>query len=151
MHPDAVALVPPDAWGGARLIPCPWYAWLDLQYPVDTYYQGFRDGLTPCAPEPTATTTVVLRDGLAIRRINVSPRLRGLLRRLLGSETLGAAMGELAADVDGDDVQASFQTWIASGLFSGICARAARPSGGPCHQKIDVADGLDGSPFRSHL
>jgi hypothetical protein len=125
LRPEVLAAVPPEGWDALRLVPCPWYAWLDLDYPVDAYYQAFRDDLTPPLPAPRGSTTVVLRDGLAIRRIGVSSGVRGLLRRLLWGEPLGVAMAELEPDADPGEVQASFQTWTASGLFSALDLRSS--------------------------
>jgi hypothetical protein len=120
VSPEVVAQVPTEAWEGVRLLPCVWYAWLDFDYPADAYYQAFREDLDPALPDPLATTIVVLRDGLALRRVSVAPGLRVLLRRLLAQDPLGVATGELDPNVDPTLVQSSFQTWVASGLFSGL-------------------------------
>ena len=120
LDPAALTQVPEGRWGDIRLGPCAWYRWLDFEYPVDRYYQAFRDDLEPSVPAAMPTTTVVLRDAFAIRRIDVAPTTRELLRRLLAGATLGNAMSSLEPDVDGAEVQQSFQTWVASALFSTI-------------------------------
>lgn len=121
--PDALGLeafsqVPADRWGDVRLTPSGRATWLDFRYPVEEYYRAFREEQSPVAPSPAATTTLVLRQGFSIVRLNVSQGMRGVLRALIEGETLGDALEAMEDELTPDDLTATFRSWVGSGIFA---------------------------------
>jgi len=127
LAPSALAEVPPDAWPRVRFVPKPALELLDLTYPVNAFYQAFRDELEPEPPAPAASSLVVHRVGLVVYRLELEPAMRALLGDLLDGKTLGAALGELEARLSPDELagahanlSAWFGAWVAAGFFTAL-------------------------------
>jgi hypothetical protein len=117
--------VPPDAWGDARLIPNSALCVLRSGYPVNPYFQAWRDGREAPLPQPAPSAAVVWRSGPTVWRMDLTAPMHAVLSALLAGDTLGTAL-ERVAD-SGDDAQAVaarvmswFREWVQGGLFARI-------------------------------
>jgi hypothetical protein len=124
---NALAEVPPDAWPRVRFVPKPALELLDVAYPVNAFYQAFRDELEPRAPAPAGSSLVVHRVGLVVYRLELEPVMRGLLGDLLAGKTLGAALAELERRLSPDELAGAqanlpawFGAWVAAGFFTAL-------------------------------
>jgi hypothetical protein len=57
LAPDALAKIPAARWQTARLLPSRGMRLLDFDYPVNDFFQAFRDERAPELPERAPTTT----------------------------------------------------------------------------------------------
>lgn len=122
---DRLAEVPPAEWATTRLVPNPSLCILDLEYPVNAYFQAYRRGEGPEAPGPRASSVAVFRTELTVWRMELPPPMAGLFARLAGGTPLGPALAEIApllGDVErgAGQILAWFRDGASSGLFSGI-------------------------------
>lgn len=127
LAPNALAEVPPDAWPRVRFVPKPALELLDMAYPVNAFYQAFRDELEPAAPTPAASSLVVHRAGLVVYRLELAPAMRALLGDLLVGKTLGSALGELERRLAPGELASAqanlsgwFGAWVAAGFFTAL-------------------------------
>lgn len=128
LPPDALARVPAGRWQTARLLPNPGLRVLGFDYPVNDFFQAFRDERTPEIPTPAPTATAVYRQGLALWRMGLEPRAALLLKELLSGVPLATAVATLekrsqAAGTSGDLAVLLPQwlgSWVQSGFFRGI-------------------------------
>ena len=127
LEPAALAAVPADAWPRVRFVPKPALRLLDVAYPVNAFYQAFRDEREPERPAAAPSSVVVHRVGLSVYRLELEPAMRALLGDLLGGKTLGAALAELERRLAPDElpsVQARlsewFGAWVAAGFFTAL-------------------------------
>ena len=126
---DLTAL-PPEAWAGLRLAPQPSLRIILARYPVDAYYQAFRDDAAPPRPERAPSATAVVRRDDRVWRIRIEEATAPLLERLAGGMPLGEALAEteaLLADAEGaplspDVVLRAFREWVRLGLFAGLAS-----------------------------
>lgn len=120
-----LAKIPADRWRTARLEPSPTLRLLHFDYPVNDYFQAFRDGAAKGIPERRPTSTVVYRRGLPIMRMNLERPAAMLLEDLMSGSPLEAAVAELErGSRDPSDLAeklpAWLGTWVANGFFSAI-------------------------------
>lgn len=116
-----------DSWANARLKVTPACRLLELDYPVDTFYQAFREGQVKGRTPAERSWLAVVRDGPTVWRMPLTVTMFDLLSALSRGEPLGAAL-ERAAGVDeaesdpaaGARVMRWFRDWVASGFFSGV-------------------------------
>jgi Putative DNA-binding domain len=121
---DDLREIQADAWAGARLAPNTALRLLRLQYPVNAYFQAFRDGNDPRIPSTEASATAVYRSGPTVWRWDLSPAMIDVLSALIAGETLGESLARAAphvvslseAEATGQ-VMGWFREWVASGLF----------------------------------
>jgi len=124
-----LAAVPPEAWNGARLIPIPALSLFAFEYPVNAWYQAFREDEPRALPEPAPSWLVVFRQDGRVWRMDLSQLQHALLLALTQGRTLGTALAELSEmpGVDpgelGAEIQRWFRTWAAEGFFARVeCA-----------------------------
>lgn len=128
LTPDALARIPAVRWQTARLLPSASLRVLGFDYPVNDFFQAFRDQLMPEMPAPAPAATVVYRQGLALWRMGLEPRAALLLKDLLSGVPLAAAVATLekrsqAAGTSDDLAHALPQwlgSWVQSGFFRGV-------------------------------
>lgn len=121
---DELSRIPADRWRTARLTPSPTLRLLDFDYPVNDYFQAFRDGAALGIPDRRPTSTVVYRRGLAIDRMSLERRAALLLEDLLSGSTLESAVAELERrSSDRSDIAEKLPAWLGSWVAHGFfCA-----------------------------
>jgi hypothetical protein len=120
-----LATLPADRWAGARFLPGGAVRVLELAYPVNAFFQAFREGQAPAAPEPGWSATAVFRDGTTIWRMDLSRAMHALLTMLSSGTPLGTALDTLASsgritEEEGGEVMLWFRDWVSHGFFSRI-------------------------------
>lgn len=115
---DALASVPPDAWGDVHLTANPSLQLRTFAFPVGGHYQAWKEGRElPPTPAPSRSHMAVFRhDGRVWRQQLTAGGFR-VLSALVAGEALGRALERAAA---GDPVAQWFQDWAASGLFCAL-------------------------------
>jgi hypothetical protein len=124
---DGLRDVPPDAWPSARLVPNTAVRLLRFEFPVNAYFQAFRDGEGPELPSARPSATVVYRSGTIVWRMDLTPPMFDVLDALVGGQTLGPSLARAEAGLAGVDpaevaqrVTHWFREWVSSGLFSRV-------------------------------
>jgi hypothetical protein len=124
---EKVAQMPAEAWTDARLDVTPAFRLVRAEFPVNAFFQAFRDGSCPAMPAPAASATAVYRSGPTVWRMDLTPPMATLLGRLVTGATLGEALEDAATEFDGvpeevvgRQLMSWFQSWISGGLFTGI-------------------------------
>ncbi len=119
--------VPVERWVDARMTTTPAFRLLRFVYPVNTYFQAFREGKSQAIPDRCASAAAVYRSGPTVWRMDLSDPMFDLLNGLWGGATLGtsleraaAGFGDLSEEVAVARVMAWFREWVSSGLFSGV-------------------------------
>jgi hypothetical protein len=119
--------VAPERWADARLRATPASRQLTFEYPVNAYFQGWRDAGETALPGPARSVAVVYRSGPTVWRMNLSDPMADLLSSLTNGETLGVALDRTVAafenvseDAASARVMAWFRDWVSSGLFIGV-------------------------------
>lgn len=136
LGPDALARVPAAKWQDARLVPSANLRVLRFDYPVNDFFQAFKDGACPGWPKPAPTWTALHRDGLTLWRRSLEPRAAFLLEELCSGVPLGVAVAALEAREALEALEARSPTaiaselshvlpawlssWVQGGLFCGI-------------------------------
>jgi hypothetical protein len=123
----SLAAIPVERWADARLVATPAFRLLRSAYPVNAYFQAFREGQGPAVPAPETSAVAVYRSGPTIWRMNLSEAGFDLLHALTTGRSLGASLEEASTAFSGVDeavaagrVSAWFRDWVASGLFSAV-------------------------------
>jgi hypothetical protein len=116
---EALAAVPPEAWGDVRLTASKAVRLLSFDHPVNDYFQAVRDEKQPAVPGPAPSSTVVYRSGRTVWRLGLTPAMERVLAALLAGEPLEQAL-DRAGDAPPEHVTAWFREWMASGLFVGV-------------------------------
>jgi hypothetical protein len=115
--------VTPQQWAAAILVPAASVRVLRFTYPVDSFYQAFRNDEHPTAPAAASSATLVHRRGWVVWRSELTPAMARLLEAIGAGSPLGEA---LASSVGGEDpgAQASvtrwFQEWVSQGVFTAV-------------------------------
>jgi hypothetical protein len=118
---DALQRVPLEQWASARFSSSGAVSLLDLDYPVNRFFQAVKEERSPAIPDAEATTTAVYRRGWHVWRMDLTPVMRRLLDSLSAGRPLGAALDEIAPHVaSADDVMLTFREWVAGGFFGRI-------------------------------
>ncbi len=119
--------IPASRWADARLMATPAFRLLRSGYPVNRYFQAFREGNDPAPPEPEASAVVVYRSGPTIWRMDLSEAAFELLHALTSGQSLAASLEGASQALSGvDESEAAervgrwFRDWVSSGLFSGV-------------------------------
>jgi hypothetical protein len=118
----ARATLPPS--GAARV--------LHFAYPVNRFFQAFRDGEVPAIPPPERSATAVYRRGYAVWRMDLTPAMSGVLEALFAGANLETALAAIAAHAEDDDAIAEsernvmmwFREWVAGGFFARVALGA---------------------------
>ncbi len=118
--------VPPERWSELRLVTSPALRLLEFRFPINRFFQAFRDGAKPSIPKPEASWCVVYRKEYAIWRANLSREQHALFAALMKGYSLGRAL-EICSEMHGVDLErvanslaAWFGEWSAEGLFVGM-------------------------------
>ncbi len=128
LAPEALQAIPPERWGDARLPKSAGVRLLSFDYPVNAYFQAFRNDAEPEIPEPNASATAVYRQGTLIWRMDLTPAMAALLASLFGGATLGEALEAIEAAAETPEALAEaersvmiwFREWVQSGFFATI-------------------------------
>lgn len=128
LAPDALATIPAARWQTARLLPSRGLRLLGFDYPVNDFFQAFRDERAPEMPERCATATAVYRQGLALWRMGLEPRAALLLKDLVSGVPLAVAVATLEtrsqAAGTSDELARLLPhwlgSWVQSGFFRGV-------------------------------
>lgn len=122
---EALAAVPPEAWGTARLVPIPAFALHAFAHPVNAWYQAFRDEAPPPEPVREASWLAVFRQDGRVWRMELSSAQHALLAALAAGNPLAPALEVLAeqgfalADL-APEIQGWFRLWAAEGFFARV-------------------------------
>jgi Putative DNA-binding domain len=124
---DALGAVGPEDFARAVLVASPALRVLEFDYPVNRFYQAFRDETTPELPAPAPSAVAIHRQELVVYRLELEPAMRVLLVALTQGETLGAALGALERTLSPGELAAArghlsawFGAWTASGFFTAL-------------------------------
>lgn len=126
LAPDALARIPSAHWQTARLLASPGLRVLGFDYPVNDFFQAFRNGRERQMPERSPTAVAVYRRGLALWRMSLEPRAASLLKDLIAGVPLGAAIStlELRNEAAGNELAQLLPqwlgSWVQSGFFRGV-------------------------------
>lgn len=119
---------PPEQWAGAKLLPSHTFRLCRFDYPVNAYFQAFKEERAPSIPSAAPLALAVYRDGLTLWRMELTPAMADLLGDLARGETLGEALGRMEARIkDADElaeaaqsVMAWFSSWVRGGFFRAV-------------------------------
>lgn len=120
-----LASVPPEAWASARLVPIPALALHAFAYPVNAWYQAFRDEAPLPEPAPVASHLAIFRQEGRVWRMELSEAQHALLAALAAGNPLARALEVLAgqgfalADL-APELQGWFRLWAAEGFFARV-------------------------------
>lgn len=124
----ALAKLPVEAWGGARLHRAQTVRVLSFEHPVNAYFQKRRSGGEAEIPAPSPTATAVYRKGWTIWRMDLTPAMARVLTALLDAVPIGEALERMG--VDGTDPEALaeaersvmvwFREWVEAGFFRDV-------------------------------
>lgn len=122
---DAIAAVPAERWGEARLVPIPALALFPFEHPVNAWYQAFKDDEERAVPAPEPAWLAVFRQDGRVWRMELSHAQHDLLAELVRGRPLGAALtalGEAGHDLAAlaPNLQGWFRTWAAEGFFARV-------------------------------
>ncbi len=125
-----VQSIEPGRWPEARLAPAHCLRLLAFRFPVNDYYTALRQASDtqppPEMPDPAATFLALTRRDFVVRRHPLSEAQYGLLGKLAGGESLGAAMQwlvsarEVSLETLVADLQIWFRAWTEAGFFIGV-------------------------------
>ncbi len=125
--PEGLLSVPVERWADARLVPTPAFRLLQFRYPINAYFQSFRDGATPDVPALADSMALVYRSGPTVWRMSLTVPMFELLSAIAAGGTLGesveraaAVFTDVAEDVAAARMMVWFRDWVASGLFAGV-------------------------------
>jgi hypothetical protein len=124
----SLSALPQDRLGRARLLPNEALRLVACDYPVNVFYQSFRDGALPERPSRSPSVVLVYRQGLSLWRQELEPRAALLLQDLMRGSPLDQAIASLELRYAGDpdlmelpnQVARWLGSWIAGGLFRAV-------------------------------
>ena len=118
---ESLSAVRPERLGDLRLQPNSALRVLTLRYPVNRFFQAFREDRSPEIPEAEPTATAVYRRGWAVWRMDLNPVLRPLLEAILAGSTLGDALAGVASEIESEnEIMTAFRDWVSAGFFTGF-------------------------------
>jgi hypothetical protein len=120
--------IAPEAWANARLPASGTVRILRFQFPINRYFQSFRDGDAPTMPSAEPSVTAVYRRGFVVWRMDLTPAMAGLVDALFSGATLGEALATIAVHAEDAEALAEaernvmlwFREWVAGGFFARI-------------------------------
>ncbi|MSQ00949.1 MAG: DUF2063 domain-containing protein [Myxococcales bacterium] len=115
-----LAAIPMERWAGLSFVPGAATRLLQSAWPVNPFFQAWRQGLDPKLPERNPSAVVVYRHGFTVWRMDLSPLTHGLLARLLAGVPLGAALAPVDGQAGADRVMQWFTAWVSGGIFAGV-------------------------------
>jgi len=122
---ESLARIAPDQWPRATFVVSPTLRVVSTRYPVNAFYQAWRQDEAPCGAAEKPSATAVFRDGATLWRMDLARPMELLLRALAAGKTLGSAFAELEGcatlgDDAGPQVMASFREWVGHGFFATV-------------------------------
>lgn len=125
---EHLASLPAERWAHARFAPSPTARVLRFAYPVNTWYQRWRDGGELEPPDARIAATLVYRHDLHVWRLDLTPAMTNLLEALFAGQPLSAALEHLAEGIiDADELTEAertvmiwFREWVQGGVFARI-------------------------------
>jgi hypothetical protein len=121
----AIAAIPPDAWGGARLVPIAALRLLTLGWNANAYLDTVRDeSHDHPRPRKKAGCVAVYRRNYGVFRLELAPPAYALLKDLAAGKRLGNALA--AASRRGgrppseDQLFRWFREWVSAGIFARV-------------------------------
>jgi hypothetical protein len=115
--PEAALPSEVPAAGNRPLPLVPGFRLLAFDFPVSSYFTGWKAGSEPPWPEPREQFVALFRRDYVVRRHELSSIQFELLTRLLQGNTLDIALESIVRHVKADEVEQWFITWSASGFF----------------------------------
>jgi hypothetical protein len=117
--------VPAHVWPGARFSASSTVQVIEFSYPVNAFFQAFRNDRAPRVPRPAWSATAVFRDAATIWRMDLSRAMHALLMSLFGGTPLGPALDSLEqagqlTEEEGAQVMTWFRDWVRHGFFAQI-------------------------------
>jgi hypothetical protein len=120
---DRLREFPPQQWEQLRLVTAASLRLVELRFPVHEYASAVRAGSEATIPPPAPTRLAINRRDYIVRRRTLEPLPFAILRRLVGRQSLGEAIGQ-SVEAQGEppaDLAAQlenwFRTWTAAGYF----------------------------------
>jgi hypothetical protein len=104
----------------ARFVLSPCLRLLRLDYPVNAFYQAYRDGAAAELPERAEASVAVFRQELTLWRQDLEPLAALLLDALGRGETLESAVALLANRAPYSDLAAKLPQWLGSWVENGF-------------------------------
>ena len=124
---EAIAAVPSQAWGKARLVPVAAFALLAFRHPVSAYLDSVseEEGHTHPPGRRRDTWVAVYRRDYAVWRKDLSRPAHRLLSELVAGRTVGQAVGSALrlrgrAKPTEHDLFRFFREWTAAGMFQAV-------------------------------
>ena len=114
---DALADVPQERWPGARFTPNPSLQLFAFRFPVDQFYQPWKEGRAEAVPAARRSWLAVYRKQDRVWRQRLTRSAHAVLEALVDGRSLGEALGQAAA---GEPVAEWFQGFAADGFFTGL-------------------------------
>jgi hypothetical protein len=111
---DAIGAVGPDS----RLKTIAAFRLLSFDYPVNDFFQAFRDDEELVEPEPQKTWVAFHRRDYGVHRMTLEERAYDFLSALCDGATIVEAIDGSGATQD--ELFAWFRDWSAAGIFGGI-------------------------------
>lgn len=120
LDPARLAAFTPAQWGAAVFVPSPALRVLSGAWPVNRWYQAFREGSPGPRPPRGASAVAVYRKGTRVWRMDLAPLPLRLLGALVDGVPLGPALAPLEGEAGAGAVMAWFQAWVREGLFADV-------------------------------
>ena len=122
LSPEALAALPPSRWQAARLVPSRCLRVLSFDYPVNQFFQAFRDEQAPEMPGRAASSAAIYRQGHALWRMDLDPRAALLLEDLISGAPLAAAVTALESRsrAAGEELAQLLPQWLGSWVQCGF-------------------------------
>ncbi len=125
---EQLADAPTDAWARARLLASHTLRVCRFDYPVNAFFQAFKNDETPRVPAPAPIALAVYRQGFTLWRMVLTPAMADLLEDLVWGATLADALGALESCIEDHDalleaardVMAWLSSWVQAGFSRGV-------------------------------
>lgn len=117
----SLAALSQAAWSRVALMPSSALRLLETQYPINAYYQAFREQAASALPGSHKTFTLIRRRGAQVLREPLTEHAGQLFASLLRAEAIGQALESAAeSGMTAEQVSGCFERWIGSGCFVAI-------------------------------
>ncbi len=121
--PEDMANVPAERWDTARFVMNPTVQLLAFRYPVDHFYQPWKEGKPIAVPARSVSWVCVYRKDDRVWRQRLAKPAHAVLSALVEGRPLGKALERARGAAQ---VNEWFQGFARDGLFTGIEWRSAR-------------------------
>jgi len=125
MAPARLQEVPPSQWDRAVLTLNPSVRLFTFRFPVNAYYQAWKEEKPIAPPRPGRTHLAVYRKDYNVWRSTLRKEAFAVLAAIAAGKALAPALRAAKGDAD---VGAWFKDWATDGLFAGV--RIGRGRGG---------------------